>query len=117
MLPHGHRRGKEGDAGTEAYRITQGYVTIWKTEDGQRVNLATRGEGEIVGEMALIDEVPRSATVTADDALEVEVITKADLDAMMEASPEVLKAILEQLMESIRCANDLISMYASRPPS
>lgn len=108
---------EEGEMGTEAYLIKSGLVSIWRTEGTQRVSLATRGEGEIVGEMALIDDTVRSATVTAQSRVTAEVITKQELDAMLSEAPQELQMILYQLFESLRTANDLIGMYASRPTS
>jgi len=106
---------KEGDAGTEAYIIMDGFVAVSRMQDGDSVALGTRAEGEIIGEMALIDDSPRSATVIAEGEVKVEVITKDDLEDMLCDADETLAVILTQLIESLRCANDLISMYASRP--
>jgi CRP-like cAMP-binding protein len=108
---------KESEIGTEAYLVKKGHVAIWRQEGDQRVHLAVRNEGAIVGEMALVDDTVRSATVTAEDDVETEIITRADLQKMVEMAPVALAAILHQLMESLRTADDLISMYASRPPS
>ena len=116
-LHKGEHLFKEGDIAQEAYLIKSAYVSIWKTEDSQRVNLATKVEGEIIGEMALIDDTTRSATVTAESDVEVEIITKVQLEAMLSNAPETLSAILHQLLESLRNSNDLITMYASRPVS
>jgi len=114
-LQKGQNLFKEGENASEAYLIKSGYVSIWRLEDSKRVSLATKAEGEIVGEMALIDDTCRSATVTAESDLEVEVISKESLELMLAKAPETLSAILHQLLESLRSANDLISMYASRP--
>lgn len=108
---------KEGETASEAYLIKNGYVSIWRTEDSKRISLATKAEGEIIGEMALIDNTSRSASVTAESDLEVEVITKEELEAMLSNAPETLSVILHQLLESLRSSNDLIAMYAARPPS
>jgi CRP-like cAMP-binding protein len=116
-LTKGETLFKEGEKGTEAYLIKKGHVSIWRTEEGKRINLATKMEGEIIGEMALIDDTIRSATVTAESDVEVEVITAKQLRHMLSEIPGTLSTILHQLLESLRSANDLISMYASRPPS
>jgi CRP-like cAMP-binding protein len=108
---------KEGEKASEAYLIRKGYVLIWRTEGTKPVNLATKAEGEIVGEMALIDDTTRSATVTAESDVEVEVITREQLNNMLLKAPDSLGVILHQLLESLRCSNDLIAMYASRPVS
>lgn len=105
---------KEGQKGQEAFLIQEGYVSVWRTEDGRRVDLGTRSEGEIVGEMALIDDTERSATVSAGSEVTVQVITKKDLDAALSTAPDVLSSILGQLIESLRTSNDLVAMYASK---
>ena len=57
---------RQGEEGQDAYLIEQGSVHITKTEtDGQEVLLRTLGEGEIFGEIALVDNLPRTATATA----------------------------------------------------
>jgi len=116
-LKKGENLFKEGDIAQEAYIIKNGYVSIWRTEESCRVNLATKAEGEIIGEMALIDDTNRSATVTAESDVEVEIITKAQLETLLSNAPETLSVILHQLLESLRNSNDLIAMYASRPVS
>lgn len=108
---------REGETGTEAYLIKNGYVSVSKMDKGKRVNLAAKAEGEIVGEMALIDDTTRSATVVAESDIEVVIITKKELEDMLAGSPKTLAAIIHQLLESLRCANDIIAMYASRPTS
>mgnify|MGYP001588641977 CR=1 FL=1 len=105
---------KEGEQGREAYLIQNGFVSIWREQDGQKVSLATRGEGEIVGEMALIDDTVRSATVTAGSEVEADVITREVLLGFLDQSPPVLSVILHQLLESLRSSNDLLAMYATR---
>ena len=105
---------KEGESGREAYLIQNGFVSIWREQDGQQVSLATRGEGEIVGEMALIDDTVRSATVTAGSEVEADVITREVLLGILDQSPPVLSVILHQLLESLRSSNDLLAMYATR---
>ena len=108
---------REGEEASEAYLIRKVYVSIWRTEDSKRINLATKAEGEIIGEMALIDSTTRSANVTAESDVQVDVIYRTQLYAELENAPTTITVILHQLLESLRCANDLIAMYASRPVS
>ena len=105
----------EGAPGTEAYLIRKGCVSITRQEGDKQIYLATRSEGQIVGEMALIDKTSRSATVTANDNVEVMVLNKGQLEAILAESPRIVSEILHQLLESLRTANDLIMMYAARP--
>jgi CRP-like cAMP-binding protein len=101
---------KEGDPGGEAYLIREGYITIWKMDGDRKVELATRGPGEIVGEMSLIDDRPRSASVTAKGKVVAEVITRNELKEMLSHSPEPLIHILRQLLERLRDTNELATM-------
>ena len=104
---------REGDPGTEAYLIRSGYVSINKIEGAKTVELAARGPGEIIGEMALIDDKPRSATVLAKTKVEAEVITRSDLKTMLTNSPKPLITILHQLLVRLRDANELAASYAA----
>jgi len=103
----------EGDPGTEAYLVRSGYVAIWKQDGDRNIELATRGPGEIMGEMALIDDKPRSATVTAKTKVEVEIITRKDLKTMMSNTPEPVVLILHQLLARLRDTNELAASYAA----
>jgi CRP-like cAMP-binding protein len=103
---------KEGEPGVEAYLVRSGYITVWKHDGSNKIELATRGPGEIIGEMALIDDKTRSATVTAKTKVEVEVITRNDLKTMMLSTPEPLALILHQLMSRLRDTNELAASYA-----
>jgi CRP-like cAMP-binding protein len=105
---------QEGQPGREAYLIREGYVAVSRMENGRQTSLGTRCEGEIVGEMALIDDTVRSATVTAGSDVKVQVITKEDLQSALSQAPEILGTILHQLLESLRTSNDLVAMYAAR---
>ena len=52
---------QEGAAGDCVYLIIKGKIEVYKTDnDGYRSNLATLGTADILGEMALLDESPRS---------------------------------------------------------
>ena len=104
----------EGGVGNEAYLIRSGHVSIWRQSKGEKVHLAVRDEGEIIGEMSLLDETECSASVTAESAVELEVITRDDLAKLLEQAPDMLSKIMSQLMESLRSANDLVSMYSSQ---
>lgn len=105
---------KEGEPGIEAYLIRSGFVSIRKTDADRDIELASRGPGEIIGEMALLDHRPRSATVVAKGPLEVEVITHKSLDEMLEHAPEPLVKIINQLLQRLRDVNELAAMYAPR---
>jgi CRP/FNR family transcriptional regulator, cyclic AMP receptor protein len=55
----------EGDPGDRAFVVTEGQLEIRKMTDRNEMLIAVRGEGEVIGEMALLQSEPRSATVIA----------------------------------------------------
>jgi CRP-like cAMP-binding protein len=67
---------REGEVGDVAYIIESGKVHVTRESRGQSLHIATVCAGELVGEMALIDDAPRSATVTAVEDSEVFVIDR-----------------------------------------
>ncbi|PHS79787.1 MAG: hypothetical protein COB59_00325 [Rhodospirillaceae bacterium] len=55
----------EGDVGDEAYLVIQGTIEIYRTLGDKKTHLAVVGTGEIIGEMALVDNQPRVASAMA----------------------------------------------------
>lgn len=96
----------EGDVGSEAYRILEGSVEVAIHEGSRKVVLATLAAGEIFGEMAMIEQRPRSASVRALDELRVEVITREDFNQTLEGSGELLVPYLTTIFERLRLTNE-----------
>jgi len=88
---------RQGDIGHCAYFIRAGEVEVIREADG--AVLATRGKGEYVGEMALISNSPRSATVRTRTPVEVAVLGKKNFLEMMRLVPETEEAILNCVRE------------------
>ena len=105
-FPSGKLVFSEGDPGSEAFRILQGSVEISIREGSHKVVLAKLGAGEIFGEMAMIEQRPRSASVRALEELEVEVITREDFSATLEDSGEALVPYLTGIFERLRVTNE-----------
>jgi CRP-like cAMP-binding protein len=95
---------REHDAGETAYIIEQGRVEVTKQLDGESVRLAVLGPGETFGEMSMIDDQPRSATVSAiEDTVLREVHREGFVQCLQsdpEASLNLLKVLFERLRES-----------------
>lgn len=68
---------QQGDLGDQAYLIEQGKLRITAIRKGVELTLNEIGLGEMVGELALIDGGPRTATVVALEDTELKAITKA----------------------------------------
>src|SRR5258705_2844812 len=96
---------QENDLGETAYVITQGRVEVSKELQGQKVHLAYLGDGEAFGEMSMIDEKPRSATVTAVTETGVSEIRRDDFFNSFQTDPNVALQLLNVLFERLREAD------------
>ncbi len=83
----------EGDLGDSAYVITEGEMEVVKAAGDGEVRVAVLGVGEVIGEMALLDEAPRMATVRALGDVRLVAIPKANLDAVLESSAAAVRAL------------------------
>ena len=101
---------REGDTTQEAYRILKGRVEISIAGEGKAVILAQLGDGDIFGEMAMVDERPRSASAQALEVTECEVLTAENFNEAVLQRPEILIPYLASFFERLRTANDRLRM-------
>lgn len=81
---------KEGTSGREAFIIVSGSATVRK---GGRV-IATLREGDFAGEMAVVAGIPRTATVTANEELVVEVLNRREFSALLDNDAKISRKIM-----------------------
>ncbi|HEY9839575.1 MAG TPA: cyclic nucleotide-binding domain-containing protein [Candidatus Obscuribacterales bacterium] len=94
---------REGETGDRVFFIMSGRVQISKTlANGEVLELAVLGEGDIVGEMAVLTDRPRSATVTAIDPTEVMEVARDNFLASMEQQPKLAISFLKLLARRIQ---------------
>jgi nucleotide-binding universal stress UspA family protein len=94
---------REGDQTAGCFIILTGQVEVVKGADtAQPIVLARMGRGEIFGEMAMIDEHPRSATVRALEATECVGLRRADFMAELRRTPEIAVHMLPVLVRRLR---------------
>jgi CRP/FNR family cyclic AMP-dependent transcriptional regulator len=99
----------EDDPGDALYVVASGQVKVVLIgEDGREVILSVLGEGTFFGEMALLDDEPRSAHVIAMEDSVVLALRREDFRARLRASPEVGIALLKELSRRLRRADDQI---------
>ena len=96
-VPPGKVLCKEGELGEQFFVIVDGNVEV--TRQGKRV--ATRGGGEFVGEIALLEETPRMATVTAKTPLRLFVLTRKDFRRLVGENPSVERKVLRALARRV----------------
>lgn len=101
-LPAGRELTKQGEIGREFVVILDGEVDV--VIDGNVV--ATRGPGDFFGEIALLSERPRTATVVAKTPVAIEVIGRREFRALVEDQPGI-EAQLQAAMTERLEADDL----------
>ena len=93
-LPAGTLLFAERDAGSLAFLIVKGRIEIFLTRDGQDDVLAVRGPGEIVGEMAIIDKGPRSASARITEDCELTLISADQIAHRIAETDPILRMCL-----------------------
>jgi len=97
---------KEGDKGETMYVIQSGKVTIYKSTPAGDVHISELGGGEIFGEMALFDRLPRSASAKTHNEARILSIDKKKLFSTISKDPTLVFKILESMSSRIRRVND-----------
>lgn len=97
-LKKGQKLFQQGDPGDALYVIAEGEMQV--IVDGVEVNRL--GPGESIGEMALLDDQPRSATVAAGSDARLLLVTAVGFQQLLETEPAVARAIMRTLDQRIR---------------
>lgn len=101
----------EGDKGSFMGFVVQGLLdVVKKTESGQNVVIARLTKGNSIGEMALIDKSPRSATVIAKQPTTMVTLTEKGFDKLTEKSPLLGIKVIQKVSR-------LLSLYMRRTSS
>jgi CRP/FNR family transcriptional regulator, cyclic AMP receptor protein len=124
VYPRGATVFNEGESSDRIAIVTAGRVKIsYFTDEGREVMLAARGPGSLLGDLALIDNRPRSGTVTALEQVEALMVTSADFRLFLESHPRASLCLLGQLAARLReatrrqvefAAQDSIGRVAAR---
>lgn len=104
----------EGTRGDEMFIILEGEVAILKKNDESFVELARLSKGANIGEMALLDDMPRSATVRATQPTKVTVINRLAFNTVMEKVPLWLRSIVRIVSSRLRDANTRVGQSILR---
>jgi CRP/FNR family cyclic AMP-dependent transcriptional regulator len=105
-----------GDSGDGCYRIEKGLlkVSIVSASGAERI-LAILGPGAIVGELAMLDGLPRSASVVALRDSELLFVSKAKFDECANKHPELYPPLLMLLVARLRETNDIVAAESFLP--
>ena len=98
----------EGDAGDRAYVTVEGEIEIVKASGDREVLLAVRGPGEVIGEMALLEETPRMASVRARGPATLMSIQKQNLQQLMETSLPATRTMFYTILARWRATEAML---------
>lgn len=107
-LPAGAELFAEGSIGDKAYVIESGEVEIIKTSANRPVLLAVRRSGEVIGEIALLEAGPRTATGRTRTETRLLVIGQKQFDYLLATSPTASQILMRTVVERLRMTNSAL---------
>jgi CRP-like cAMP-binding protein len=105
-IPPGTVLFNEGDRGEEMYILQSGRVKISKRIRGVEKTLATLEKGEFFGEMAILNDKPRSASAETVEECEMLMIDRKTFDALIRGNAEIAVRFIKRLADRLRETND-----------
>lgn len=108
---------RQGDSGDAAYIIVDGEADVSiDTQDGP-LTVAHFRKNDIVGEIAILTDVPRTATVTASTRLETMVISKDLFFRLVMEFPQIAVEIMRELAKRLEATNTRLRELSSQAGS
>ena len=95
---------RQGDTGVGAFIIRSGRVEVVQERNGRSERISELKSGDVFGEMALLDEFPRSATVRAVEPTTCLGIQRWHFKGILESHPQLALALLPVLTRRLRSA-------------
>ncbi|HVR42483.1 MAG TPA: cyclic nucleotide-binding domain-containing protein [Thermoanaerobaculia bacterium] len=103
---------REGDLGTEMFIIQEGTVHILKKLGAESRILSRLEKGDFFGEMAVLENIPRSADALAHTDVRIIAINGSRFDEMIRRNPEISVRIMRKYSRRLRDANVLLQQFA-----
>jgi CRP/FNR family cyclic AMP-dependent transcriptional regulator len=107
---------RQGEMGLGLYVIARGHVKVDREEKGIRTQVAELGPEQFFGEMSLLDNKPRSATVTGIEDSECLLLTRDSFVKLMNKYPEIPIRMARVLAERLRVANEKLAAAPAPAP-
>jgi|SRR3989344_890093 len=103
----------EGDHSDSLYLVLDGRVKVYLTDDqGREVILRTQGPGEYFGEIALMDEGPRSASIMTLEPAKFCIISRVAFQDCLSRNPGIAIALIRHLSRRVRALTDSVRNLA-----
>jgi CRP/FNR family transcriptional regulator, cyclic AMP receptor protein len=96
-LPEGKTLMREGDRGREFFVLVEGSADVRRRN--RKVN--TLGGGDFFGEIALVSQRPRTATVTTSSPVRALVVTEQSFRSLLDRAPDVQRKVLQALADRV----------------
>ena len=107
---------REGERGEEMFVIQSGVVQILKKVGDVDRPIAALGRGEFVGEMAILNDKPRTATAVALEDAKLLVIDAATLEQMIATNTEIALRLVKKLARRLDSADEMIQLLMNPDP-
>lgn len=114
--PAGEVLFREGEPGDRMFVIQAGAVRITKEMGGDQKALAVLGPGEFLGEMAILNGKPRTATATVIEPTRCLLIDARTLEAMVAKNAEIALRLIKKLARRLDSADQLIEILMHTDP-
>ncbi|WP_363320394.1 Crp/Fnr family transcriptional regulator [Roseinatronobacter sp.] len=112
----GHMLFSQGDQPDGLYLIAEGHVRVWLGDaEGNELTLALLGGGDAVGEMALIDGQPRSASASIIGPGQLLYLDAPDFSRLQKQEPAISRHLVKLLAERLRGSNEALIEAAFLP--
>ena len=99
----GHVLFRQGDPAQSCYLISSGELQLSRADsNGNERNFAKVGKGEIVGEMSMIGNTPRTATATVSEDLEVAEISNTEFETQLERLNPFMRRLIRLIVQRLR---------------
>src|SRR5437588_1348820 len=116
-FPKGHILFREGEPGGEMFVVQSGKVNITKKVRDTEMILSTLGAGEFFGEMAILNNKPRSAGAAMADDGKLLVIDPKTFEAMIRGNVEIAVRLIKKLSDRLQEADEQIENLLLRDPN
>lgn len=117
LFPAGTTLFEQGDEGREMYVISSGKIEISRHADDKEMVLAVLGPGDFFGEMAIINNQPRSATARVLEDAQVLVIDARTFEGMIRANAEVAVRMIRRLAARLDAMGKQVEVLLFRDPN
>jgi predicted acylesterase/phospholipase RssA/CRP-like cAMP-binding protein len=107
---------RQGDVGDGLYLVVSGRLRVSVAADGPERMLYDLGRGAIVGEMALLTDRPRAATVHAARDSDLLLLRVSSFTSLLERSPALVKGMIRLLVDRVLAVDQLLAVDRQQAP-